>query len=186
MEAKQNPGYPSQLKKVLAVAIIPVFFYLSGAFVVLKILNLSGVKPLWSDYSFFHTINQGLGLYSGNILQCFWLVIVLLALLAPFVIKRLPFYPILSLIFSFLLVISYVSSIQAAKDTMANLKPVEFKFEQADRIPQIVVQSNQHHELKLIYVGAIDYLVARSSTKSSPVKGIRIPDNEISSLTVNN
>ena len=94
MEAKQNPGYPSQLKKVLAVAIIPVFFYLSGAFVVLKILNLSGVKPLWSDYSFFHTINQGLGLYSGNILQCFWLVIVLLALLAPFVIKRLPFYPI--------------------------------------------------------------------------------------------
>jgi len=172
------------VKKVLAIIAIPAVFYLSGAMVIAKTLELSGLKPLWRDFVFFSSVNQGLSLFAGQIAELLWLSVVISALAAPFVFKKLRFYPFLLVVFALLMGIAWFSSGSAAAYKMANLTGVEFEFDQANRVPENIKASNLHHRLKLVLAGPNDYLVIAPATSRSAAMAIRIPINEVRSVVI--
>jgi len=91
METEAHHRNSSQLEKALAILIVPALFYVTGTFIIFKVLKLARVKPLWSDFGFLHTINTGLNLFTGNLSQEVWLAAVILALAAPFAFRKLSF-----------------------------------------------------------------------------------------------
>ena len=173
------------LKKTLALVSIPVVYYFSGVFVTYKILRLAGIAPQISDFSFFHNINQGLGLFTGGFTQGFWLIAVIILVAIPFVFKQLRFYPTLLSVYLLLFLVAYFTSENVARYKMATLQPVQFSFNQPALIPILLQQYNQRNELRLILISSKDYVVIHrtGAHNGRPFESFRIPEFLVGSLS---
>ena len=173
------------LKKILALVSIPAIYYLSGVLVTYKILRLAGIRPQMSDFSFFHNINQGLGLFTGSFTQGIWLSAVIVLVAIPFLFKKFRFYPTLLILYLLLFGVAYTTSGNVAQNKMADLRPVQFNFDEPANIPARIQQYNKHNELRLILTNSKDYIVihAKEINNSLSFESFRIPEDQVSSLS---
>jgi len=177
---------PHPLKQLFAIAGIPAVLYLSGALVVYKVLALASVEPQWGDFSFFKTINQGLDFFTGGFLQSLWLVVVSLLVILAYRFMRQRFYAVILIIFVLFTGGVFITSGKVAAQKIATSAPVQFEFDAQSAVATSIREYNQKNEFRLLIMNTHDYIVLLQNSGESrqQAKGLRIPESEVGSLTI--
>ena len=180
---KQSP-----VKKILAITAIPAVFYLSGSLVIYKTLRLAGISPQWRDFSFLHSINQGLSLFTGGFTQSLWFASVFILIALPFAFIRLRFFTAITAFFILFLGFAFFTSGKVAAKNIAGAETVRFDFDSLSKVSPDIKRYNQKNELRLLLINSHDYVVLHSTNGilKSPFEFFRIPDDRVASLIIEN